>query len=415
MRGATAGVAKGGGVKVAVGQRRVRVPGYRFGGVACGLKESGKRDVALIASDRPANAAAVFTTNRVVAAPVTVGRKRLAGGRVQAVLVNSGNANAYTGRQGLAMARSLTGRVARHLGIDPSLVVPSSTGRIGCPLPRAVVERGVDAVIEDLAADGFQRSLEGIMTTDAFAKYAVEKIQIGRRTVTLAGMAKGAGMIAPNMATMLAYLMTDADVSAAALRRALRLALPETFNAIVVDGDMSTNDTVLLMANGVAGTPRIDGRSRHFPRFAAAVERVAYSLARMIVKDGEGASRVVDVVVQGARSNADAARVADAIARSPLCKTAFFGGDPYTGRIVCAAGYSGAVFNPAKIDIDLDDVRVVDRGVEVVAGVERKASRVTAKSEFTLRIDLHAGRGRAKRMVSDLTVDYVRFNSDYRT
>ena len=402
-------------VKIAVRKTKVTVPGYRFGGVACGLKESGKRDVGLIVSDQPANAAAVFTTNRVVAAPVTIGRKHVAGGRVQAVLVNSGNANAYTGRDGLRVARAMTRRLARRLAIEETLVFPSSTGRIGCPLPRRHVELGVDAAVDDLTADGFHRALEGIMTTDAFPKFAAETIRVGKRQVKIAAMAKGAGMIAPNMATMLAYMMTDAAVSPAALRRVLRMVLPESFNSIVVDGDMSTNDTVLLMANGIAGNKVIDGGSPQFKCFAEAVSRVACTLARMIVKDGEGATRVVDVVVEGARSHDDAAKVANAIARSPLCKTAFYGGDPYTGRIVCAAGYSGAVFDPAKIDIYLDDVQVVDRGIEIVDKVEKLASRVTAKREFSVRVDLHAGRGRAKRMASDLTVDYVRFNSDYRT
>ncbi len=402
-------------MRVEVRTRKVAVPGYRFSGIACGLKQSGKRDVALIVSDRPANAVGVFTTNRVKAAPVVIGQQRLRGGNVQAVLVNSGNANAYTGRDGLAVARQMTRRVARGLGIDERLVVPSSTGRIGCQLPRDIVLQGVDAALGDLSADGFHRALEGIMTTDAFPKYVAEKIAIGGREVTLVGMAKGAGMIAPNMATMLSYLLTDAAVTRRALRKALDAALPQSFNAIVVDGDTSTNDTLLLLANGVAGNTPIDVESRHFASLAAAIARVARSLARMIVKDGEGATKLVDVVVRGARSAADATRVADTIARSPLCKTAFYGGDPYAGRIVCAAGYSGAVFDPGKLDVFLDDVQVVSRGSEVVGRVEKRAGRVTAKPEFTVRLELHAGRGSALRMASDLTVDYVRFNSDYRT
>ncbi len=402
-------------MKVRVAAPRVLVPGFRFAGIACGLKESGKRDIALIVSDCPATAVGVFTTNRVKAAPVIVGQKRVARGRAQVVLVNSGNANAYTGRDGLRLARAMTRRAARHLGVDEELVVPSSTGRIGCQLPREIVERGVDHAVEDLSDDGFHRALEGIMTTDAFPKFAAERVTIGRREITIAGMAKGAGMIAPDMATMLSYLVTDAAVSRAALRQALDLALPESFNAIVVDGDTSTNDTVLLLANGAAGNSRLDRSSPGFEPFAGGVSRVCRTLARMIVKDGEGASKLVDIVVRGARSRSDAVLVADAIARSPLCKTAFYGGDPYAGRIVCAAGYSGARFNPARLDVFLDDVQVVDSGVEVVERVERRASRVVAKAEFTVTLDLHAGRASAMRMASDLTVDYVRFNSDYRT
>ena len=402
-------------MKVPVAPRKVLVPGFRFAGIACGLKASGKRDIALIVSDCAATAVGVFTTNRVKAAPVIVGQKRVARGRAQVVLVNSGNANAYTGRDGLRLARAMTRRVARHLGVDEELVVPSSTGRIGCQLPREIVAEGVDRVVEDLTDDGFHRALEGIMTTDAFPKFATARVRIGRREVTIAGMAKGAGMIAPDMATMLSYLMTDAAVSRAALRRALDLALPESFNAIVVDGDTSTNDTVLLLANGVAGNPRLERSSRGFTSFAAGIAQVCRSLARMIVKDGEGASKLVDIVVRGARSKSDAGKVADAIARSPLCKTAFYGSDPYAGRIVCAAGYSGARFNPARLDVFLDDVQVVDSGIEVVDQVEKQAGRVAAKAEFTVTVDLHAGRATTRRMASDLTVDYVRFNSAYRT
>ncbi len=402
-------------MKVPVRRRKVTVSGYRFSGVACGLKESGKRDIGLIVSDRPANAFGVFTTNRVKAAPVVLGQKRLADGRAQAVLVNSGNANAYTGRNGATVARQMTRSVARHLGIEEGLVIPSSTGRIGCPMPRDTVLAGVDAACTALSTDAFHDALDGIMTTDAFPKFAVETFKLGRREFTVAGMAKGAGMIAPDMATMLSYILTDADVTKPALRKALLAALPASFNAIVVDGDTSTNDTLLILANGAAGNAPIGVGSRGFSGFAEAVARVAKALARMIVKDGEGATKLVDVVVRGARSGPDAAKVADAIARSPLCKTAFYGGDPYAGRIVCAAGYSGAVFNPARLDVFLDDVQVVSRGEEIVGAVEKRASRVVAKAEFTVRLDLHAGRGEAMRMASDLTVDYVRFNSDYRT
>ena len=402
-------------MKVAVERRAIRVPGYRFGGVACGLKASGKRDIGLIVSDRPATAVGAFTTNRVKAAPVVVGQERLRNGRIQAILVNSGNANAYTGRAGEALARELTGLVAARLGVDERLVVPSSTGRIGVQLPRARVRRGVAAAVQQLGPENFFDALEGMMTTDAFAKFGVERLRLEQRTVTVAGLAKGAGMIAPHMATLLVYVLTDAAVTRGALRRVLAAALPASFNAIVVDGDMSTNDTVLLLANGVAGNRPLTSRSPGFAAFSAAVSRLMHRLARLIVKDGEGGSKIVDIVVRGARSIRDAARVADAIARSPLCKSAFFGGDPYAGRIVCAAGYSGAAFDPGRLDVWLDDVQIVRRGVEVVRRVERRASAIAARPEFRLTLDLHAGSGTAMRMASDLTVDYVRFNSDYRT
>jgi len=253
------------------------------------------------------------------------------------------------------------------------------------------------------------------MTTDAFAKFGVDRVRLGRRDTTIAVLAKGAGMIAPNMATLLVYVLTDAAVTRPALRSALRAALPGSLNAIVVDGDMSTNDTVLVLANGVADNPPLTTSSRGYPAFAAAMAALLRRVARLVVKDGEGATRLVDIVVRGARTAREATRVADTIARSPLCKSAFCGGDPYAGRVVCAAGYSGARFDPDRIDVFLDDVPIVRRGIEVVGANERRANRVAARPEFTLTLDLHAGRATALRMASDLTVDYVRFNSDYRT
>lgn len=410
-------------MKVRVPSRPVRVQGFRFAGVRCGVKESGARDVALICSDTPATAAAAFTSNRVQAAPVLVGLERAAAGRLQAIVVNSGNANAYTGRAGVAVARAMCAIVGRTLGIDPRLIIPSSTGRIGVPMPRARIERGVRAACKRLSADGFHEALEGIMTTDAFPKFTTDIVQIGGQAVTIVGMAKGAGMIAPRMtvaragghATLLAYILTDAAVSVAGLQRVLKQSLPASFNAVVVDGDTSTNDTVVLMANGMARNALLTPASRAFPAFAQAVQRVMTCLARLVVKDGEGATKVVDIIVRGARNARDAARVADTIARSPLCKAAFFGSDPYAGRVVCAAGYSGAVFDPRKLDVYLDDVQVVRRGREIVGKVERRAAAVARRAEFTLTLHLHAGQAQAYRVASDLTLDYVRFNSAYRT
>jgi len=414
-------------MKIDVEQTPVRVPGFRFAGVRCGLKENGKRDIALIASQQPAAAAAAFTTNRVKAAPVTVGMERAATGRLQAIIVNSGNANAYTGAAGLAVAKEMCAIVARQLGIDARLVIPSSTGRIGIRMPRRTLAAGVAEACRRLSHDGFHAALEGIMTTDAFPKFATEGLVIDGREITIAGMTKGAGMIAPHMAlvpnavargahaTNLTYVMTDAAASAAALRRVLRVALPQSFNAIVVDGDTSTNDTAVLLANGVAGNRPLTPAARAFPAFCGAVARIMQTLARMILTDGEGATKVIDIHVRGARSRRDAERVADTVARSPLCKTAFFGGDPYTGRIVCAVGYSGAVFAPRKMDIFFDNVQVVRRGEELVGRIERRAAAVVGKPAFSVTIHLHAGEATAYRAASDLSLDYVRFNSAYRT
>ena len=402
-------------MRVEVDRYPIRIPGFRFAGVRCGLKEDGRRDVGLIVSDVPAAAAGVFTTNSVKAAPVRIGQERITGGLVQAIVVNSGNANAYTGRHGEKVARETTRLAARHLGIAERLVIPSSTGKIGIPLPFPIVRRGVEEACRLLSPDAFHDALEAMMTTDAFPKFAVERVGIDGRNVTVAGMAKGAGMIAPHMATMLAYLFTDARVSRPALRRVLTTGLPQSFNAIVVDGDMSTNDTLLLLANGHAGNRVVAPGGRSYQAFADAVHRVMRTLARMIVKDGEGATKVVDIIVRGARTGRDAGRVADAIARSPLCKSAFFGGDPYAGRFVCAVGYSGARFDPAKLDIFVDDVALVRRGNSVEQQAEERAARVLANPEFQLTVDLHAGRATASRMASDLTTEYVTFNSAYRT
>jgi glutamate N-acetyltransferase / amino-acid N-acetyltransferase len=409
-------------MKIATKNVPISVPGFRFAGIACGLKQSGKRDVALIVSDVPAVAVGAFTTNLVKGAPVLLASERVRRGRAQAILVNSGNANTYTGRRGYDVARELCRLVARDLGIREDLVLPASTGRIGVQLPKALVAKGVISACRDLSADGFHRALEGIMTTDAFPKFSVERVLLDGAEITIAGMAKGAGMIAPKMeiaaphATMLSYILTDARVSPAALRQALGVGLAQSYNCIVVDGDTSTSDTLVLLANGAAGNREITPRSRSFSDFAAAATRVMTDLARKVVKDGEGATKVVDIHVRRGRTVGDAEKVADAIARSPLCKAAFYGGDPYAGRVVCAAGYSGAAFDPRRLDVFVDDICVVRRGEEVITpAVERRASKVVGREEFSLTLDLHAGAAVAHRICSDLTVDYVRFNSDYRT
>jgi glutamate N-acetyltransferase/amino-acid N-acetyltransferase len=407
-------------MKVETQQTRIEVPGFRFAGVKAGLKQSGKRDVALIFSDAPANAAAAFTTNLVKAAPVLIGLERAGAAKLQALVINSGNANAYTGRGGIEVARAMCRVVAEELGIHEKLVIPSSTGRIGVPLPRAQVEAGVRDACRCLSPNAFHDALEAIMTTDAFPKVDVASLQLEGRHITIAGMTKGAGMIAPQMrlashATNLTYVMTDAAVSPAALRKALGLALPTSFNAIVVDGDTSTNDTAVLLANGFAGNRTVTPGSKGFAKFAEAVSSVMTRLSRMVVKDGEGATKVVDIHVRSARSRRDAQRAADAVARSPLCKAAFYGGDPYMGRVICALGYSGARFDPRRVDIFLNDVQVVRRGEELVGAVETAAAAVTRRDEFALTIHLRAGKASAYRVASDLTVEYVKFNSDYRT
>ncbi len=409
-------------MKVEVERRPIRVPGFRFAGVRAGLKASGKRDVAVLFSETPAVAAAAFTTNRVKAAPVQLAITRAARGRLQAIVVNSGNANAYTGRTGLQVAKHMCGVAADVLGIDPLDVIPSSTGRIGAQLPRAKIERGVRAACKALSADGFHDALEGIMTTDAFPKFGVESLVVDGREITVAGMAKGAGMIAPRLtrqapkqATMLAYFLTDAAVTPAALRRGGERGRAVAVSRVRVDGDRSSSGTVVVLANGVAGNAPITLRSRAFPELCGAVGRLMERLARALIKDGEGATKVVDIRVRGARNVADAERAAEAIARSPLCKTAFYGSDPNMGRVICALGYSGAHFDPTKIDVFLDDLQIVRRGVEITGSVEKQAHRKMKADEFTLTIDLRAGNSVAHRVTCDLSVEYVHFNSAYTT
>ncbi|MBI3301113.1 MAG: bifunctional glutamate N-acetyltransferase/amino-acid acetyltransferase ArgJ [Deltaproteobacteria bacterium] len=391
------------------------VPGFCFAGVACGIKPSGKKDLALIVSDIPATAVAAFTTNRVKAAPVLVGQERVKSGRLQAVVVNSGNANVSTGQLGLRLARDSCALVGRALGIDEKLVLPSSTGKIGAMPPWDRMQAGIQAACAALSPQGFWNALAGIMTTDAFPKAAVRYITVGGKSVTVAGMAKGAGMINPNMATMLCYVLTDARVEWTALRRVLDQTLAESFNAISVDGDMSTNDTLLLLANGVAGNREIKATGKDFVTFKTAVGQVLRDLARLVVKDGEGATHVVDIIVRGAKNAAEAERVARAVAYSPLVKTAFFGKDPNWGRIACAVGYAGAAVNPDKLDIAIGDVWVGRNGMPTGLETEKQAAAVMQQPEFSVTIDLRLGRGAAHVVTSDLSVGYVRFNSAYST
>jgi glutamate N-acetyltransferase/amino-acid N-acetyltransferase len=402
-------------MRVRVEKQLVVVPGFRFAGVACGVKPSGKKDLALIVSDVPATAAAAFTTNKVKAAPVLVGQEHVKSGRLQAVVVNSGNANASTGQLGVRLAKDSCALVGRILGIDEKLVLPSSTGKIGVLPPWDRIQAGIQAACAALSPQGFWDALAGTTTTDAFPKAAIRHIAVSGKPVTVAGMAKGAGMINPNMATLLCYVLTDAQVELTALRRVLEQTLADSFNAISVDRDTSTNDTVLLLANGVAGNPAIKTGGKDFQTCKTAVGEILQDLARLVVKDGEGATRVVDIFVRGAKNPADAQKVARAVAYSPLVKTAFFGGDPNWGRIACAVGYAGAVVNPNKLDITVGDIPIGRNGISTGLENEKQAAAVMQQPEFSLTIDLHLGRGSAHVVTSDLSVGYVRFNSAYST
>ncbi|SRR5579885_113352 len=391
----------------------VRVPGFRFAGVSAGLKKAaGAKDLGLIVADHPCQAASVNSANKVKAAPVYVTIERLRAGRLQALVANSGCANSFTGKAGLRLAKDSCALVARELGIEATLVAPSSTGVIGHLFDFEKFSAGVKDAVAALSADAMEDFARAIMTTDTRPKIASVRTRLGGKTVTVAGIAKGSGMIAPHMATMLAYVVTDASATAAQLRTALKSALPSSFNAITVDGDMSTNDSVVLMANGVAGNGAM--KRRDLDAFNDAVASVCSALATELVRDGEGATKLVTVRVAGARSAADAERCARQIANSPLVKTAFFGCDPNVGRILMAAGSSGAAVDSDKLVLYIGGVKVAARGALLVDALAAAASKMRER-EFDVRLDLRLGRASATILTCDLSYDYVKINAEYTT
>lgn len=391
------------------------VRGFLWGAASAGVKRKGRLDMALLAAERPVPAAAVFTTNLVKAAPILLTMERLASGRCQAILANSGNANACTGDKGLADARTLCADVARLVGVHEELVIPASTGVIGARLPMGRMRKALPELVSQLRPDGVEDFAEAIRTTDRWAKVARARTRIGDGHVNVLGVAKGAGMIGPHMATTLCFVVTDAVASSAELRRALRAAAKETFNAIDVDGDASTNDIVVLLASGAAGTgPRASDR-RSQTIFEKLVRGVLGKLAREIVRDGEGATKLVKLEISGLRDEEDARTIARAIARSMLVKTALFGEDPNWGRILAAAGRNGIRFDPRDCEIAIGGIPVVRGGVAVGAGSERRAHKVMERAEFTIQVRLGTGPGRVTHHMCDLGNAYVKLNADYRT
>jgi len=385
--------------------------GYRAAGVHCGVKRS-KPDLALLVSDRPAAAAGVFTTNQVCAAPVRYCRAALAGGRARAIVVNSGNANACTGPQGEADAREMAACAAGALGLPEGEVLVASTGIIGLPLPMDRIRAGIPAAVAALDPSGGGVE-QAILTTDAFPKTCAVRLELGGRAVFIGGMAKGAGMIHPNMATMLAFLTTDAALQPDELAAALRRAVDVSFNCITVDGDTSTNDSVFLLANGAAGGPLVAAGSE-LDRFTAALMLVCEDLAKQIVRDGEGASRLVRVRVGGAASDADAHRAAMTVASSLLVKTMLWGGEPNWGRVLAALGRSGVLIDPAEIGVRFGGVAVARGGVGIPEALEAAAAALRAP-EVDLEVSLGGGPGRATVWTCDLNEGYVRINGQYLT
>jgi glutamate N-acetyltransferase/amino-acid N-acetyltransferase len=391
----------------------IRVPGFSFAGVKAGIKPSGRRDIALIVSDVPAVAAAAFTRNKVVAAPVIVARDHARARRARAILVSSGNANACTGARGVATVRAACSEAARVLGLNAREILPCATGKIGVQVPRGRLVAGVRGACAALSPRGFWQAVEGISTTDAFLKGDSRQLDIGGQQVTVAAMAKGAGMISPDMATLLVFVCTDARISGGPLRQSLLTALQGSFNAITVDGDMSTNDTTIVLANGGAGNASLRGGSRDHRRFTHVLEEVLGGLGRLVVLDGEGATKCVEVLVRGGRTAPDARRVARAIGTSTLTRAAFHGGDPNWGRILCAAGYAGAALTPERCRVWIGSVPVARSGQG--CGNERAAARVMRDREFRVTVDLGLGSGTARIWTSDLSPAYVRFNAEYST
>lgn len=389
--------------------------GFVASGVKAGIKKSGKEDVALIVSQVPAASAAVFTQNRMAAAPVLISRENAAKGKLRAVVVNSGCANACTGEQGLIDARLMLTAAAGLLGIAEEEVLVSSTGVIGVTLPMDKVLSGIEAAAAGLSVEGHEQALLGIMTTDTFPKVSAYELTLGGAVVKIAGIAKGAGMIHPNMATMLSYITTDAAVTAPVLQQALHTAVNKSFNMITVDGDTSTNDTLAVLANGLAGNPLIDSSSHpDYPAFCEALTTVLIELAKLVVRDGEGATKFLEITVTGAHSQADAKLAAMSVAKSPLVKTAFFGEDPNWGRILSAVGYSGAQVDPAKTTLRIGGIPVVSAGLGLRPDLEALRKAMSAK-DIVVEIELGAGSFTATVWTCDFSYDYVKINAEYHT
>lgn len=394
----------------------MNIKGFTYSAVAAGIRKKERLDLGLIFSEKPAVAAGVFTTNRVKAAPVLLGMERIGQGRAQAILVNSGVANACTGKNGMQAARTCSGLAAAALGIDENLVQIASTGVIGEQLPVEKVAAALDELVGCLSPTGHEEVARAIMTTDTVPKTAERTCTIGGNEVKLLGMAKGAGMIMPDMATMLCFVMTDADIAADILQHHLSRGVMQSFNRITVDGDTSTNDTVLILANSTAGNPEIVALDTvESTIFGAALAGLLKNLALQIVADGEGATKTVTIKVINAANEDEAEGAARTIANSSLVKTAFFGEDANWGRIIAALGRSGAAFDQDSVDIAFDDVLLVHGGLAQGAAAEAKATEVLRQKKFTVTVDLKTGQATGEIYTCDLSIDYIKINADYRS
>lgn len=395
----------------------MNIRGFSFSAVEAGIRYKGRLDLGLIFSEKPCVTAGVFTTSQVKAAPVVIDVKRLEGsGLSQAILVNSGCANACTGKEGMEAAVATSRLLSTRLGIDDELIQLSSTGVIGEQLNIGGFEDNIDSLVDGLDSSNFDDVAKAIMTTDTFDKTASTAFMIGGKEVSILGMAKGSGMIMPNMATMLAFVITDANITRDQLQTILGEVTNTTFNRITVDGDTSTNDMVLVMANGSAENPLLDSDNEEgLADFKKALTVILKDLALQIVTDGEGATKTITIRVSGASCDEDAERIARTVANSNLVKTAFFGEDANWGRIFAAMGRAGVVFDPYKVSLAFGDVTVVENGLGLGRIVEDKATAVLKEKRFSVSINLHQGSGAAEMYTCDFSLDYVEINADYRS
>ena len=392
---------------------KISCKGLKVSGIYAGLKKNGLKDLALIYAEKPAEVAAVFTRNKVKAAPVLLSMERIKQGTCRAIIANSGNANCCTGNQGMQDAMEVTQSLASALGIAESEILTASTGVIGEPLPIDKIKPAIPNLVQELTPHGYQDFAEAIMTTDTLPKIVVQEDRINGTDFRIVGIAKGSGMIAPDMATMLCFICTDAHVPHQRLQQLLAASVEKSLNRIVIDGDTSTNDTVFLMASGGSGVLVEDTQA--IKTFQKRLDLVLKSLAKMLVKDGEGVTKCVDVHIKGASSHQHALAIANTIATSPLVKTALFGEDANWGRLIAAAGRSHVPLDPDKIDIFFDDIQMVKNGLGCGATVEAQATAVLRKSEFSITMNLNNGAESASVLTCDFSIDYVKINADYRS
>ena len=393
--------------------QQLAVQGFKAAGIAAGIKKKNKKDLGLIVSEVPASVAGVFTRNRVQAAPVLFTKERIKPGTCQAIIVNSGNANCCTGEQGMADAATMAQLAASGLAIAENTVLVASTGVIGQQLQIQKIEAAVPKLIDSLSPQGFLDFAEAIMTTDTVTKTVSSQGSINGKNFTVTGVVKGAGMIRPDMATMLCFVCSDVEAESEVLKTTLVKAVDRSFNRITIDGDTSTNDTAIVMANGLSGA--VIQSPEHIKTFQKVLDEILWDLAKQLIRDGEGVTKLVEILVRGAVTDSDARKIADTVAHSPLVKTAFFGEDANWGRIVAAVGRAGTVVDPDKIDVYFDDIQMVKAGMGYGESVEAEATKVLKKPEFAVTIDLNLSAGTAAMLTCDFSVDYVKINADYRS